>query len=35
MPFIGSDNNKFVTTPLQLNNLSDVTQLAANPIPNE
>lgn len=35
MPFIGSDNNKFVTTPLQLNNLSDVTKLAANPIPNE
>ena len=29
MPFIGSDNNKFVTTPTQLNNLSGVTKLTA------
>ena len=29
MPFIGSDNNKFVTIPEQLNDLSDVTKLAA------
>ena len=29
MPFIGSDNNKFVTTPTLLNSLTDVTKLAA------
>ena len=29
MPFIGSDNNKFVTTPKQLNNLTGITKLAA------
>lgn len=29
MPFIGSDNNKFVTVPEQLNSLSDVTKIAA------
>lgn len=29
MPFIGSDNNKFVTTPTQLNALTGVTRLAA------
>ena len=28
MPFIGSDNNKFVTTPSPLNDLKDVTKLA-------
>lgn len=29
MPFVGSDNNKFVTVPAQLNNLTGVTKLAA------
>ncbi len=29
MPFVGSDNNKFVTTPVQLNGYTDVTKLAA------
>lgn len=29
MPFIGSDNNKFVTVPIQLNTLSGVTKIAA------
>ena len=29
MPFIGSDNNKFVTVPTQLNTLSGVTKIAA------
>ena len=29
MPFIGSDNNKFVTVPVQLNTLTDVTLIAA------
>lgn len=29
MPFIGSDNNKFVTTPKQLNSFTNVTKLAA------
>lgn len=29
MPFIGSDNNKFVTVPTQLNDLSGVTKLTA------
>ena len=29
MPFIGSDNNKFVTVPAQLNSLSGVERLAA------
>jgi hypothetical protein len=29
MPFIGSDNNKFVTTPSLLNTLNNVTKLAA------
>lgn len=28
MPFVGSDNNRFVTEPVQLNNLSDVTRIA-------
>lgn len=28
MPLIGSDNNKFVTTPTQLNELNDVTKIA-------
>ena len=29
MPFVGSDNNKFVTTPTLLNTLQNVTKLAA------
>lgn len=29
MPFIGSDNNKYVTVPAQLNTLTNVTKLAA------
>ena len=29
MPFVGSDNNKFVTTPVLLNAYTDVTKLAA------
>ena len=29
MPFIGSDNNKFVTVPAQLNELTNVTKIAA------
>ena len=33
MPFIGSDNNQFVTTPTLLNPLTGVTKLAADPIP--
>lgn len=28
MPFVGSDNNKFVTVPTQLNTLTDVTKIA-------
>lgn len=32
MPFIGSDNNQFVTTPVQLNPLTGVTKIAADPI---
>lgn len=33
MPFVGSDNNQFVTTPTLLNLLTDVTRLAADPEP--
>ena len=33
MPFVGSDNNQFVTTPTLLNPLTDVTKLAADPEP--
>lgn len=29
MPFVGSDNNKFVTTPTQLNNLKNISKIAA------
>ena len=29
MPFIGSDNNKFVTVPVQLNEMKNVTKIAA------
>ena len=29
MPFVGSDNNKFVTVPEKLNDMGDVTKLAA------
>jgi len=29
MPFVGSDNNKFVTVPAKLNTLTNVTKLAA------
>lgn len=29
LPFIGSDNNKFVTEPVQLNDMTDVSKLAA------
>jgi hypothetical protein len=29
LPFIGSDNNKFVTIPQQLNTMQGVTKLAA------
>ena len=29
MPFVGSDNNKFVTVPVQLNDMEGVTKLAA------
>ena len=29
MPFVGSDNNRFVTTPTLLNTLINVTKLAA------
>ena len=29
MPFVGSDNNKFVTVPTQLNTLTNVTKIAA------
>ena len=29
MPFVGSDNNKFVTTPEKLNTMTNVTKLAA------
>ena len=32
MPFIGSDNNQFVTVPVQLNNLTGVTKLASEEI---
>ena len=28
MTFVGSDNNKFVTTPTQLNTMTDITKLA-------
>ena len=31
LPFIGSDNNKFVTSPTLLNTLTNVTKLAADP----
>jgi len=31
LPFIGSDNNKFVTEPTLLNQLSGVTEIAADP----
>ena len=31
MPFIGSDNNQFVTVPTQLNSMTGVTRLAADP----
>lgn len=33
MPFVGSDNNKFVTTPTQLNKLKNVTKIAADAEP--
>ena len=33
MPFIGSDNNKFVTVPTQLNTFSGVTKIAADKDP--
>jgi hypothetical protein len=33
MPFVGSDNNKFVTTPEQLNELKNVTKIAADAEP--
>ena len=33
MPFVGSDNNKFVSTPMQLNTFDDVTKLAADSMP--
>ena len=29
MPFVGADNNKFVTVPAQLNSFTDVTKIAA------
>jgi len=29
MPFVGSDNNRFVTVPVQLNDLTPVTKMAA------
>ena len=29
MPFIGSDNNKFVTSPIQLNTMTDVIKMTA------
>ena len=29
MPFVGSDNNKFVTVPVQLNEMRNVVKLAA------
>ena len=29
MPFVGSDNNKFITVPTQLNTLKGVQKLAA------
>lgn len=32
MPFVGSDNNKFVSTPVQLNTFDDVTKLAADSV---
>ena len=28
MPFVGSDNNKFVTTPVLLNSLTNITKIA-------
>ena len=31
MPFVGSDNNKFITTPVRLNDLDDVMKLKADP----
>ena len=31
MPFVGSDNNKFVTTPKQLNTITGITKIAADP----
>ena len=31
MPFVGSDNNRFVTTPTRLNTLTSVTKLACDP----
>ena len=33
LPFVGSDNNKFVTVPTQLNTLEKVSQLAADETP--
>ena len=33
LPFIGSDNNKFVTTPVLLNSMTNVTKLAADSEP--
>lgn len=33
MPFVGSDNNKFVTVPQQLNDLQNVTKIAADAEP--
>jgi len=33
MPFVGSDNNKFVTTPTKLNELKNVTKIAADAEP--
>ena len=32
MPFVGSDNNKFVTVPEQLNEMTDVTKIAADAV---
>jgi hypothetical protein len=29
MPFVGSDNNKFVTVPTKLNEMNNVTKIAA------
>ena len=32
MPFVGSDNNQFVTVPEQLNEMTDVTKIAADAV---